>query len=100
MAKMYRRGSEQKTEEAMGELQKLTNIGAKIEENLNEIGVHTLADLKKMGSVAAWHRIRAAHPKKDCCICALYALEGAIMDIRWNELPEEVKKGLRKKCVG
>jgi len=81
----------------MGELQSLTNIGARTEKSLNEIGVHTLADLKKVGSVKAWHRMRAAHPKKDCCICALYALEGAIMDVRWNELPKEVKEGLKKR---
>jgi DNA transformation protein len=83
----------------MGELRNLINIGAKSEKNLNEIGIHTLADLKKMGSVKAWHMMRAEHPKKDCCICALYALEGAIMDVRWHELPEEVKEGLENRLV-
>ena len=82
----------------MTQLSALPNIGKKIEAHLNEIGVHTPEDLKKMGALTAWKRIRAKHPKKDCCICALYALEGAIMGIRWHELPKEVKEALKKQA--
>lgn len=82
----------------MNQLTALPNIGKKIEEHLQEIGVRTPDELEKMGSFNAWQQIRAKHPKKDCCICCLYALEGAIMGFRWNELPEEVKRALRKKA--
>ncbi|KKW40164.1 hypothetical protein A2454_05845 [Candidatus Peribacteria bacterium RIFOXYC2_FULL_55_14] len=82
----------------MGQLKTLPNIGKKMEKHLSEIGVSTLNDLKKMGALEAWRRIRAKDPQKDCCICALYALEGAIMGIRWHELPEKVKEALREKA--
>lgn len=43
----------------MGELTKVVNIGAKLEEQLNQIGITTLEDLKDMGSRQAWLKIRA-----------------------------------------
>jgi DNA transformation protein len=82
----------------MGQLLELINIGTRTEKHLNEIGVHTPEDLKKMGSVEAWRRIRAQYPTKDCCLCALYALEGALLDIPWNKLPEELKDDLKKRA--
>jgi len=79
----------------MSDLSTLPNIGKKIEASLNEIGVHSREDLEKMGSIEAWHRMRAKHPQKDTCICALYALEGALTNNCWHELPEPVKEELQ-----
>jgi TfoX-like protein len=73
-------------------LRKLPNIGVKIEKHLNEVGIFTKGDLAKVGPVEAWHKIRGNYPNKDICICALYALVGAIEGIVWYELPEDVKK--------
>ena len=84
----------------MTSLKDLPNIGSKIEKHLHAIGVQSLADLKKMGSLEAWKRIRALDPKKDCCICALYALEGAIVGLCWYELPEGMKNKLKKAAEG
>lgn len=43
----------------MGELTKQPNIGAKIEEQLNQIGITTLGELKDIGSQQAWLKIKA-----------------------------------------
>lgn len=34
----------------MGELSELPNIGKKVEQQLNEVGVNTVDDLKKIGA--------------------------------------------------
>lgn len=43
----------------MGELTKIVNIGVKLEEQLNQIGITTLEELKDIGSQQAWLKIRA-----------------------------------------
>ena len=43
----------------MSELTKLPNIGAKLEEQLNQIGIITFEELQEIGSKQAWLKIRA-----------------------------------------
>ncbi|WP_341349193.1 TfoX/Sxy family DNA transformation protein [Ethanoligenens harbinense] len=43
----------------MGELAKLVNIGPDLEQQLAQVGVTTLEELKTLGSREAWRRIRA-----------------------------------------
>ena len=43
----------------MGELSKLPNIGAVVEEQLNQVGINTYDQLKEMGSRQAWLKIKA-----------------------------------------
>lgn len=43
----------------MSELTKLPNIGAKLEEQLNQIGITTFEELQEIGSRQAWLKIRA-----------------------------------------
>jgi DNA transformation protein len=46
----------------MGELSKVINIGEKLEEQLEEVGINSLEELKKTGSREAWLRIKAMDP--------------------------------------
>ncbi len=78
----------------MGELSKLPNIGAKVEAQLNEIGIETFEQLKKAGSKEAWLNIRSID--SSACINRLYALEGALQGIRWHNLSEEIKRELKE----
>lgn len=77
----------------MGELSSFPNIGRTIEQQLNEVGIHTMAQLIATGSKKAWLRV------KDCddsaCLNRLYALEGAIQGIRWHDLSTDVKTDLK-----
>ncbi len=74
----------------------LQNIGKKTEKHLNEIGVYSLEDLEKLGALNAWKKIRSNYPNKDVCVCALYALIGAIEGVCWYELPEDLKNLYKK----
>lgn len=77
----------------MGELSKLKNIGKVVEGQLNQTGIHTTEELKKIGSKQAWLNIKAIDTS--ACYNRLCALEGAIQGIRWHDLSIEVKDDLK-----
>lgn len=77
----------------MGELSALPNIGQEVERQLNQVGIHTVDELKKMGSKQAWLRIKEIDDS--ACIHRLYALEGAMKGIRKKELDAQTKEELK-----
>ena len=78
----------------MSELSRLPNIGKIVEEQLNQIGITTAAELKEVGSKAAWLKIQQID--ESACIHRLMALEGAIQGVKKTMLPEEVKADLKQ----
>jgi len=66
--------------------EKLRNIGPKSMAWLRQTGVRTLDDLKAVGALSAFVRVKRAGFKPSLNL--LYALEGAIMDCHWQEIPE------------
>lgn len=83
------------------DLRQAKNIGATIEKCLNEIDVFTLADLEKMTSVEAFKKIRGNYPDKTVPVCYyLYSLEGALLNLHWNDIPSELKEELKAKIKG
>ncbi len=77
----------------MGELSKLPNIGEKVEEQLNAVGIFTYEDLKKLGAEKAWLIIQSID--RSACIHRLLALEGALQGVPKKLLPEERKAELK-----
>jgi DNA transformation protein and related proteins len=75
-------------------LSDLKNIGSKSETLLNRIGIYTAADLDEVGAVTAWKRVRAIEPSAS--LIGVYALQGALMNIHWNALPQDIKDDLRQ----
>ena len=78
----------------MGELSKLPNIGLVVEKQLNDVGIKTYEELKKIGSMEAWLKIKSIDPS--ACIHRLYALEGAIEGVKKSVLPSEMKEKLKE----
>ena len=74
----------------------LKNIGPVSSRWLAEVGVRSLEDLERLGSVAVFRAVRRRQGRKPS-ILLLYALEAALMDLRWDRLPEAVKKSLRQR---
>ena len=66
--------------------EKLRNIGPKGMAWLRQTGVRTLEDLRSVGALAAYVRVRRAGFKPSLNL--LYALEGAILDCHWQEIPD------------
>lgn len=78
----------------MGELTKLSNIGAKLEKQLNDVGIFTQQQLRETGAKQAWSLI--LQNDSSACIMRLSALEGAIRGVRWHDLPDDVKADLKE----
>ncbi|PJR04044.1 TfoX/Sxy family DNA transformation protein [Avrilella dinanensis] len=71
---------------------KAKNIGITIAKKLNETGVFTLADLAEMTPKIAYQKICDKYPEKTIPKCYyLYSLQGALLDLDWRELRNEIK---------
>lgn len=78
----------------MGQLADLPNIGKVLEQQLEEVGIHTEEDLKRIGAEQIWLRIQRID--ESACIHRLLALEGAIQGVKKNFLPEIRKAELKE----
>lgn len=78
----------------MGELSKLPNIGKTVEEQLNQVGITTVEELKVTGAKQAWLKIQSID--ESACINRLQALEGAIRGVKKADLPDDVKADLKE----
>jgi DNA transformation protein len=72
---------------------KAINIGSTLSDKLLSAGIDSIEELKSSGSENAFIRIRTIDPA--ACLNMLYALEGAIQDIRWHELDRSRKNELK-----
>jgi hypothetical protein len=66
---------------------KMRNIGPKSAAWLRQVGLRTEQDLVGAGPVDAFMRVRRAGFKPSLNL--LYALEGALRDCHWQEVPEQ-----------
>ena len=78
----------------MGELSKLPNIGKTVEEQLIQVGISSVDELKSIGAKEAWLKIQEID--ESACIHRLMALEGAIEGVKKTMLPDEVKADLKE----
>lgn len=81
----------------MGVLRSLRNIGPKSERLLNLVGIHHLDDIQALGPVVTYLRLKTHFPE-EVSLNMLYALQGAMLDIHWMDLPENMKEELRKQA--
>ena len=79
----------------MTKMAKLTSL-KNIEQKLKSVGISTAEELKATGSKAAFAKLKRKYPtEKSMCLVHLYALEGAITDTDYNQLPEKTKEDLK-----
>lgn len=64
---------------------KLRNVGPKSAAWLRQVGLRTREDLEAAGAVDAFMRVKRAGFKPSMNL--LYALEGALADCHWQEVP-------------
>ncbi len=65
---------------------KLRNIGPKSAAWLRQVGLRSREDIAAAGPVAAFMKVRRAGFKPSLNL--LYALEGALHDVHWQEVPD------------
>ena len=69
---------------------RLKNIGPRPAAWLADVGIVTLGDLERVSPIEAWRRAKRAYPEW-VSVTLLYALQGALLDLPWNEPPAEIK---------
>lgn len=71
----------------------LRNVGPKLAAKLVEAGINTPEKLQRMGAKEAFKKMYATGDSYgDFNAAYLYALEGAILDCDWLDIPEKVKQ--------
>ncbi len=78
----------------MSKLTDAPNIGKTLAKKLNLIEITNYEQLRAIGSKQAIIKISTLE-NSGACINMLYALEGAIQDIRWHKLSKETKQKLK-----
>ncbi len=78
-------------------LSALRNLGSVSEERLAAIGIRTPEELDEAGPVEAYLRLKQAFPTTT--LNWLYALHGALMDLRWEHITPEMRRELRAEAA-
>lgn len=76
-----------------GNREKIRNLGPRSMEWLAEIGIRDLGDLEEIGSVEAYRLLRERGFPVSMNL--VYAIEGALLDVDWRNLPFETKAALK-----
>jgi DNA transformation protein len=69
------------------------NIGKVLELKLEAAGIHSLEELKALGTEEVFLRLLANN--KNTSRSVLFSIEGAIQGVRWHNLNEDRKEELR-----
>jgi DNA transformation protein and related proteins len=75
----------------------LPGIGPVTQGHLREAGIRTVSELKAIGSVEAYRRLKFMLPRQ-ASLNALYALEAALRGCHWLDLPQDVKRVLQQEA--
>ncbi|MCY2961968.1 MAG: TfoX/Sxy family protein [Planctomycetota bacterium] len=92
-----RRAPKDATDPTMSILRmRIPNVGPAARRWMREVGVATRGDLERRGSVATFRAVRANGRRAS--VNLLYALEGALLGLRGDLLPEVVRANLRERA--
>lgn len=78
----------------MSELTSMINIGQEMTRKLTSIGIDSPEKLVETGSKQAFIKLKQAYPS--VCLVHLYTLEGAIENVEFNALSDDMKKELKE----
>nr|WP_319564904.1 TfoX/Sxy family DNA transformation protein [uncultured Rhodoferax sp.] len=70
----------------------LPNLGPKSQQMLQATGINTVAQLRKLGAVAAYARVKSITPAASLNL--LWALEGALTNLPWQVVAREHRTSL------
>jgi len=76
----------------------MRNLGPVMERQLAEVGIGSEEDLRAVGAVEAYARLRFAFPRVS--LNALHAMEAAMRGIPWQDLPRADKERLAAQLGG
>lgn len=71
----------------------MRNIGEEVEPKLKSAGVYSTEELIQLGGKEAFFRLKMRYP--NVYLVHLYTLQGAIDNIEYNQLSDEIKGDLK-----
>lgn len=74
----------------------MKNIGPRSRQWLAEVGIYSINDLRRAGSIMTYKLLKERYPKR-VSLNLLWGLEAAIRDVDWRELTETDKEELKQK---
>lgn len=74
----------------------MKNIGPRSRQWLAAVGIYTIDDLRRAGSITTYKILKERYPRK-VSLNLLWGLEAAIRDVDWREFTETDKEELKKK---
>jgi len=83
----------------MGELSKLKGLGPFSEKSLNLVGIYTEAQLRELGAVRAFIKLKKESNQKPS-LNFLYAMVGALEDVHWAKIAQNEKGRLLMELEG
>ena len=75
-------------------IENLKNLGPTTASWLHELGIHTRADLERLGPAPAYRLLRQR--ESTVSLNLLWALHGALDDTDWRELTPQMKRDLQR----
>lgn len=78
----------------MTSVRQLRNIGLTTAQWLESVGITTGEELSQTGVIEAYQLVEAAYPHR-VTANLLYALQGALLDLPWNDLPPKMRAALK-----
>jgi DNA transformation protein and related proteins len=82
-----------------GSVARMRNLGPVMDRRLRDVGIASEDDLRRIGAVEAYTRLRLTSPEPISLI-ALYAMQAAILGCDWRMLTADEKLGLRRSAGG
>jgi DNA transformation protein len=76
----------------------LPGLGPKSTEWLAEVGITTVAELREVGAIAAYRRLKHWNPRL-VSLNALYALHAAVHGLHWRAVDDATKARLRAEAA-
>lgn len=75
-------------------IRRLPNLGPKSVSWLAEVGIHSADELRAVGAVDAYRRLKHWNPRQ-VGLNALYAMHAALAGVHWRAVDAETKANLR-----
>ncbi|MCA8987702.1 MAG: TfoX/Sxy family DNA transformation protein [Planctomycetaceae bacterium] len=79
-------------------LAKIRNLGPVSSAQLQDVGIVSVEQLRECGAVGAWFLLKQKFGSRISRLF-LYAMEAALRDCDWRELPDEVKADLERQIA-
>ena len=77
-------------------LSQLKNGAPQMESWLNAIDIHTLEEIRKVRAVHAYKMLEMMG--YNVSLVGAYAIQGALMNLHWNKIPQAIKDKIKMAC--